>query len=266
VITASLSLAVRLIDTTTGRELSEADVRFIKDGNLMHPIKKGISTYVFVNMGREDFLMQISARGFEDSDVSVRYELLDHRLPVLDVFLMPSEKNHVGGQVLQICGTLSELEFIEAIYLSRPIGLFHSFTEKKENYRMNVLPILAGGRVALDSMAYALLSKNQERYEVFRVIEFETPSCVRIREPLKEEHELNDRIFRIIYGRAGPDGSFRLKIRDDASGLPYLLHFKSGENEYFRPVDFKHESGEIDLLKGATKVESSIGKDEEENE
>ena len=251
VITAKLSLAMRLIDTTTGKELTETNVRIYKDGNMLRPIKKGEAVYVFVNEGKEDSLMQIKAYGYDDQDVKVTYETLDPRLPMIDVFLMPSEKNRVGGSVLEIHGTLSGLEFIEAINLNRPVGLFHSVQEKREVVRMNLLPLTAGGGVKLDNITYALLSETKERYDCFNFIEQDAPLSVVLDGPIKAEHKLNDGIFRIIYGRAGPDGRFSLKVRDDSSSLPHLIHFKVGEDEYFKLLDFHNAKKKINLLDGA---------------
>ena len=265
-ITAKLSLAVRLLDTTNGKEISEPTVRFAIDGKQAAPLKKGEGVYVFVNLGREDFLMNVCVRGYDDTDVNVICEKLDPKLPMMDIFLMPSEKNRIGGSVLKICGTLSNLEYIEAVNLDRPIGLFHSTQAKKEVHSMNLLPVRAGGGCMLDAISYAVASETCERYDVFEVRQQNAPLSVILKEPLAEEHKLNDKIFRIVYGRAGPDGQFVLKVRDDSSSLPYLLHFKAGENEYFRKIDFSEEKGEIDLLKDAVKQEPVTGKEESKDE
>ncbi len=264
VITAKLSMAARLIDTTTGREVSETDIRFVVDGNYFVPMKKGEGLYIFVNLGREEFLMQINARGYDPMDIKIDSKMLDPKLPMIDIFLMPSEKNRIGGSVLEISGTLSSLEYIEAIGLDRPISLFHSIQKKKEIYRMNLLPLRPGGGCMLDSIAYALLSETEERYDVFEVKEQDSQLSIILKDPILEEHKLNDKIFRIVYGRAGPKGKFCLKVRDDAQSLPYLVHFKKGKFEYFRKIDFHLENGEVDLLKGAFKQKPLTVKEEGE--
>ena len=84
------------------------------------------------------------------------------------------------------------------------------------------------------------------------------------------EHKLNDKIYRIIYGRASPSGAFILRVRDDAGSLPYLIHFKADDKEYFRKLDFHLNHGIVDLLDGATLVndlEDTVEtKEEEEKE
>lgn len=255
VITAKLSLAVRLLDTTTGREVTEPDIHFSVDGNTVIPLRKDEGMYVFVNMGKEDFLMHIDVRGYDSIDEQVIRNELDPKLPIMDIFLMPSEKNRIGGEVLTATGTLSELEYIEGIYLNHPIALFHSALDKKEIHKINLLSMTAGGGVNLDKLRYALLDEDGQRYDTFNTLEQDTPTSVMIDGPLTREHKLNDKIYRIIYGRAGPDGKFVLKVRDEAGELPYLIHFGVSGKEYFRKLDFHQETGEIDLLNGAALVE-----------
>ena len=263
VITAKLSLALRLVDTTTGKELEGTGISFFLDGKRTQPIKKGGATFVFVNLGREDFLMQIDAPGYDRADVKVIGTELDPKLPIIDVFLMPSEKNRIGGDVLEICGTLSRLEYIEAIRLDRPIAKFQSTQDKKDVHKMNLQPLQTGGGVILDTMAYALLSEDETRYDIFEVKKQDAPLSIILKEPLTAEHVLNDRIYRIIYGRAGPKGRFCLKVRDDGSTFSYLVHFKAGAYEYFRKVDFSDERGEIDLKEGAVKQKVTTKKEED---
>lgn len=266
VIRATLSVVLHLVDTTIGRDVEETDVVFSKENVTLHPIYKGDGFWAFVGLGEEDFLMHIKARGFDETDIGISYGTLDPKLPVMDIFLMPSEKNHTGGRVLEIYGTLPKLEHIEAVYLKKPICGFGSFAEKRGKNILNLLPRTAGGRINLECMKYALLSETKERYEVFEVLSTETQTSVTIRAPVDPGHKVNEMIYRIIYGRAGPQGEYSLKVRDDSDELPYLIHFRTGDGEYFRPLDFHLEHGETDLLNGAFKVDPSMGKEEKENE
>lgn len=265
VISAKLTLAVRLLDTTTGREIAEPDAHFLIDGNAFNPMKKGDGVYVFVNASKEDFLMQIDVRGYDTTVFTVPIMKLDPKLPMLDIFLMPSEKNRVYGEVLKVYGTLSNLEFIEAINLNRPLGLFHSSQDRKEVHKISLLPMTAGGGVYLDNIQYALLSQDDETYDTFKVLEQDTTTTVIVEEALRNEHKLNDRIFRINYGKVEPDGTFVLKVRDDANSLPHLIRFGRDGKEYFRKVDIHLESGETDLLEGAVELKPKEKEEEGEN-
>jgi len=254
VIKARLLLAIRLIDTTTGREIEESDVHFGTKDEELKPMNKGEGFWVFTGDNREDFSMYIKARGYDDADLDVRFDTLDPKLPMCDVFLMPSEKNRVGGTVAKIHGTLSNLKSIEAVAVERPICFYHEMSEKKGVVKLSLLPKAPGGRVVIENMRYALMYEDGTRYEAFEVTDSSNPSAVVLKDPLLGEHKANEKVFRIIYGRAGPKGAFSLKVRDDSDHLPHLIHFVAGKYEYFRPIDFHLETGEIDLLEGALKV------------
>ena len=131
---------------------------------------------------------------------------------------------------------------------------------------MNLLPMTLAGGVALDPMAYAMLSNDRMRYEVFTVQEQDDATSVMLKTQLKFTHEFNEKIFRIIYGRAGPEGDFILKVRDDEDVLQYLLYFRAGGREFIRPIDFHLENGEIDLREGATEIVTLEGKEDVKDE
>ncbi|MBO4457631.1 MAG: hypothetical protein J5802_07920 [Butyrivibrio sp.] len=266
VISAKLTLAVRLVDTTTGAELTETDIRFYFNEERVYPMREGTGTYIFINMGKEDFLMRICACGYDDVELDINFDTLDPKLPFKDIFLMPSEKNIIGGAVIKISGNLPGLEFIEAIDLSHPIAVFQGMTTGKDIPMMNLLPMTLAGGVALDPVAYAMLSNDRLRYEVFTVQEQADVTSVMLKTQLKFKHEFNEKIFRIIYGRAGPEGDFILKVRDDEDVHDYLLFFRAGGREYIRPIDFHLETGEIDLTKGSKEQVTLEGKEEVKDE
>ena len=261
VIRARLSLAIRLIDTTTGRVIEETDIRFNEGSQILKPINKGEGIWVFTGESRKDFSMHIAARDYDEADIDIRFETLNPKLPMCDVFLMPSEKNRKAGSVISIHGHLSKLESIEAVAIDRPICRYRETSEKRGVICMSLMPMTIGGRVVTENMRYALLSEDGSRYEVFEIIDQVNQTQVVLKDMLKGEHKINERVCRIIYGRAGPNDEVMLKVRDDGSNLPYLIHFTAGGNEYFRPIDFHYESGEIDLKDKAVMVKPITGKD-----
>jgi len=254
VIRARLMVALHLVDTTTGRDIEDTDVRFIRDGTLQRPMNKGNGIWVFTGDVREDFLMSVEVRGFDKEELSICYETLDPKLPILDVFLMPSENNRRGGEVVRIEGSLSGLRSIEAVPVTKPVCMFHEVNEKKGVVTMTLLPKIAGSKVELDNTRYAVIFEDEQRYEVFEVISTKSRTQVLLKEDLQNEHKTGEKIGRIVYGRAGPKGAFLLKVRDDGTSLPYILRFVTGRGEYFRPIDFGLEQGMIDLMDKAVKV------------
>ena len=121
VIRAKLDLLIRLYDTTTGATVDERNVLFMRDGVPVRPESRGAGVYVFINTGREDFLMQIDVYGYDRYRTVIRYEELDEGLPACYVFLMPSENTIRGRNTLSFSGTLPFLKSIEAVNLNRSL-------------------------------------------------------------------------------------------------------------------------------------------------
>ncbi|MCR4909352.1 MAG: hypothetical protein K5985_11035 [Lachnospiraceae bacterium] len=229
-----LDLLVRLYDTTTGAAVNENAIIFRKNDQIIRPEMRGIGTYVFINTGRENFLMHIKVNGFEEYETEVDYETLDSHLPALDVFLMPSENTFDGERFFSFSGTLPFLEAIEAVNLSRPVCMANSYDLKK-----NELSFFGvnGGRVRMDSVWYGLLRADKTGYEKLEVKANVTPSSVKLGNPLKEEVTSNLPVMRILIGRVGEDGTYLLRARNDGGGQVYLVRFIVDGREMFQTVD-----------------------------
>ncbi len=254
---ARLDLLVRLFDTTTGAAVNENTVIFRKNDQMIRPEMRGDSNYVFINTGREDFLMHIKANGFEEYETKVCYEALDSHLPALDVFLMPSENAFNGERFFSFSGTLPFLEAIEAVNLSRPVCTFNGYDAKK-----GVMSFFGenGGRVRMDSVWYGLLRADKTGYEKIEVTSNVTPSSVKLAEALKEEVTTNPPIMRIIFGRVGEDGTYLLRVQNDGGGQVYLVRYVVNGEELFQTVDMNAPEP---LKESGNKAGSEIEDDEE---
>ena len=267
VIRANLALAIRLVDTTTGRAMDGTDVRFMRNDLPVRPMYRGDATWVFVGPDRENFSLCVRARDYEDADVQICYEELDPKLPMCEVFLIPSEKNRRGSSVLGIYGTLPELKSIDAILLLRPVCMYRDCTEKKGVVRISLFPAAGATKVQIYEGSYALVAEDGQSYEKFTVVRQDTPASAILKAGLSRAYRADCRIYRPTFGRASPDGSFIFRGRDDGSTLPYLLRFEVGETTWFRTFDLQQEHGEIDLMAGAAQaVDPMTGKEGTQDE
>ena len=168
-----------------------------------------------------------------------------------DVFLIPSEKNRRGGEVLGVYGRLSGLVSIDAVILTRPLCMFRECTEKRGVHMMGIFPAVQGRKLSIEEGKYALLAEDMQSYEIFTVVRQEAPVTVVLKEALTRDYRADCRIYRPVYGRASPEGDFILRGRDDSDDLPFLIRYRTGEDTWFRKVDMHREKGEIDLTEGA---------------
>ena len=243
VIKAKLDLLVRLVDTTTGAAVDERNVLFVRDERQVRPEDRGNGNYVFINTGREDFLMRIKVTGFEEYVTRIRYEELDPNIPECVAFLIPSEKAKRGEGLFSLSGNLPFLEALEAINLSRLVCTANEYNKKK--VLLNVFSS-AGAWVTMENKYYALLQPDKQSYEKIEVLGNEGPQDIRLKSPLEEEFTSNLPIMRIIFGSANENGDYLLRVRDDGGDQTYLVRYVVNGEVRFQVVDF-YEGGEQEL-------------------
>ena len=229
-----LDLVLQLVDTTTGNAVGEQDVRFFIEGSQCWPIPRGGGNFVFINTGRSDCTLTLKVFGYEDALVKVHYEKLDQVVPLLQVFLIPSEKLAKGERLCSLTGTLQGLEEIEAVSLAQSNICFSDFNERKCLMKL----FLAKGRLSMENVHYGLISGDRASYEHFAVASEVPPDTVKLREPLTETFPVNSPISRVIFGNVSPDGSYLLRVRDNAEGLNYLVRYQVNGDVRFQTVDF----------------------------
>ena len=235
VIRAKLDLLVRLFDTTTGATVDERNVLFMRDGVPVRPESRGAGAYVFINTGREDFLMRIEVYGYDEYETSVRYEELDDGLPVCYVFLMPSENTLRGRNTLSFSGTLPFLKKIEAVNPNKSICVTGD-----RNARTGEISVFhpSGGAIELDEVVYGLLSADKQSYERIEIEKMVSPKLIRLKRPLEGAFAPNLPIARIIYGVVQEDGKYTLRVQDEGENTRYLVRYEVGEEVRFQLVDF----------------------------
>ena len=231
-----LDLVLQLVDSTTGNSVGDQDVRFFIEGKQCWPIPRGGGNFVFINTGRSDSTLTLKVFGYEDAVVNVQYEKLDNVVPLLQVFLIPSENLAKGECLCSLTGTLQGLEEIEAVSLAQSNICFSEFNERKCLMKL----FLAKGRLSMEHVHYGLISSDRTHYEHFAVAEEVPPDMVKLREPLTETFPVNSPISRVIFGNVSPDGSYLLRVRDSAELLNYLVRYRVNGEIRFQIVDFHH--------------------------
>ena len=262
VIKAKLDLLVRLVDTTTGATVDERNVLFMRDESQVRPDDRGSGTYVFINTGREDFLMRIKVSGYEEYVTRVRYEELDPNIPECIAFLIPSEKAKRGEGFFSLSGNLPFLEALEAVNLSRIACTANEYNKKK--LLLNVFSS-AGAWVTLENRDYGLLQPDKQSYEKIEVLGNEGPQYIRLKSPLEKEFTSNLPIMRIIFGNVNENGDYLLRVRDDGGDQTYLIRFVVNGEVKFQVVDF-YEGGELSVEKAFPTAEAVQEETEIEDE
>ncbi len=225
-----LDLLIRLIDTTTGLAVSSQSVVFKKDGKVLPVRQKGEGNYIFIDIGRENSFMELSAYGYDPQVITLDYETLDPNLPSIDVFLIPSENT---PQVRSLTGKVRGLTSVEAVQLGKPVCSISEF-EPKDNRMTLFLP---NKRMNMEDGHYGLLHE-EKGYEHFVVKEQRSPVSVILTEPLAEEFAVNSPIAQVVFGHVDEKGNYTLRVLDSAEHPKYLVRFTTADGDRYKVYDF----------------------------
>ncbi|MCD8067639.1 MAG: hypothetical protein LUE87_01850, partial [Lachnospiraceae bacterium] len=91
---------------------------------------------------------------------------------------------------------------------------------------------------------YGLIHADRQNYEPFEVVKELPDGSVKISKPLAEPFSANSPIARIVFGMAGEQGDYVLRVRDDAETLIYMIRYVVRGAAKFRTVDM-HRAEEL---------------------
>lgn len=233
VIRHQIALVIRLMDTTTGDAVPETRVQMFRDGKPVKPLPKGDGIYVLLDEERKDFCLRVNIYGYEDESLQVQYSELDSKMPITEVFLMPKEGLTAGEDILTLRGCLPGIEGIEAVSLKENDCFIRDFDRQEQ-----ILYLYNPHARKIKDVHYGILNAERQAYEHIRVVQEISDYNVKIGAVLQEPYKLNCPIMRIVFGRTGADGSYMLRVRDDAKELLYLVKYWIKGKEKYQTVDF----------------------------
>lgn len=236
-----LDLVLQLIDTTTGREVLEGNIKMFRNGIQFLPIGKGAGRFLCINMGREDFELQINVYGYESSTVSVRFSQLEREIPMKEVFLIPDGTVQKGAELQVLTGKLQGITSIEAIEMGRADLYIKDYDSKGK------MTIFNPHNLQLQNVHYGLLHSKSNSYENFTIKKIINMSEVVINSDFSGIFQENNAIKRIIFGIVWEDGRYLLKGRKTRDEKEYLVKFCVKGKYYFQKLRSK-EDGMIQNL------------------
>lgn len=232
-----LDLALRLLDSVDGRAIQERSIQFSSLPQGKNPIPKGGGLYLFLNMEREDFDMEIRVYGYEPRTVRISYPDQEEQLPIREVYLVPLD-NPTLENVLTLRGNLSGIEEIEAVSLMDASCCIKEFDARKR-----IMTVLNQRNVAFRQVHYGLINRERTAYEHFEIEQEISNQEFKCRKKLEKEFQINQPIVRVIFGQINEQGDYVLKVRNEEYAQ-YLVRFVVNGNEFFQKVDF-HKEGNI---------------------
>lgn len=246
VILYQLDLLIRLIDTTSGMQITERKITLYNNGNQVDFLYKGEGLCALINIGRKPFALKAQVNGFEDRTVWVDYQTLDMRLPVLEIPMIPRNSRPESGRLYTVKGCLKGITALEGISCN------HCFFRINHIDEDNQMTIFNPHNKRMNLSHYGLFHQRQGTFEPFTVISQISPDTVKIKHPIKGSFEINEPIMPLIFGMVKDDGSYIFRARTEAESQSFILRYVTEEKERFCRLDFKCQgkSEWIGLLEG----------------
>lgn len=233
-ISYQLDLVIAMVDATTGKDVTERNVTFYKNGEVLKPLPRGGSTYILLNNGREDFDLVTKARGYHDTITRIRYETMNEREPLAIVFLIPDQKMSQNISFCEVTGRIPKLSAIEAIGLGKPRCCINEYNVRRQE--MTVFQ-MEGSRY-LEDVHYGILHAQEDTFEHIEIESNLDVNKMRLKYPLKEPFEVNAPICRIVFGNVEDDGTYRIAMRRESPETPAILRYQKNGDWYYLKCDF----------------------------
>jgi hypothetical protein len=222
----TLDLAVRLTDTATGKIITAQTETCVNNKIVLHQISTD-GELLFVNTGREDFKLDINAKGYEPIGIDVKYEDLNEGLPYIDLHLIPGEKQ----PCFTLKGKLKGITELDAVKISQNPCIIKEFDSRKR-----ILTVFNPYALMFDRLYYAALNTTDEVYEPFVAIKQISDTEIKIEKPLEKPFEQLPVMYR-VKGRA-EQNEYLLRVSDDGSSTRWVIRFVTDKGEFFKTVDF----------------------------
>lgn len=234
VFTHRLDLALRLVDTTSGRNVPGRSISVFADDEPMHFAEKSDQVLVFQNLRKRKFRMKIVSPAFEAAEADVDLDAMGKGLPMLEIHMVPGEQYPGGTDFLTLRGTLPGIGELSAVRLGDNACLIREFDPRKR-----LVKIFNPHRLALDRVQYALVDPDRGVYEPFRILQLVDNQTLKVDRVLEMPFRNYFPITPEVFGKTWLDGSYCLRLRDEGRDARWLVRWTKDGESCFRTVDFR---------------------------
>lgn len=226
-------LVVRLIDTSTGREVGQADICFTRNGKTVFPMHRPDGKLVFLDFPQEGCSFAVKAGRFYPKTVELTPELLASPMPLAEIHLVPDRDYAARWPCGTVEGVWPGIEEIDAVRMTDAACLAQTYDERR-----GILNLFNPHHLALDRTYYAVVNPDDCRYEPIEVVERCSDQKFRLAAPLKQPFGNYFPVARRILGAVLPQDRYALRVPEDASDRRWLVRWRSDGKDFYQLVDF----------------------------
>ena len=228
-----LNLIIRLINSVTGQGIGDrrCTISFSED-IAYKPIAKGEGVYLFLNIEKTDFEMDIHVYGYESRKIKVLFEELNENMPIKEVYLLPKSLPGIDENYLTLRGKIPGIKEIEAISLTNNVCFF-----KEYDKRQIILKVFNQHNLRLDQVYYGIVDVNNLEYDCIEVKDDISTQEVRLKEPLEKDYTINQPIVRRIFGQINEMDDEYILVLPFGNSAIYLVRYLVDETVHFKKID-----------------------------
>ena len=228
VFTHRLDLALRLIDTTSGRNVRNPAVSI--DGTPVRFGAKGGGILIFQNLGSRQFRLQAAAPGFVKTAADVDLDALNSAYPLLELHMLPD----AGEEFFTLSGRLPGITALSAVRAGENTCLMREFDARKR-----LAKIFNPHRLAIDRLHYALVDPDKAIFEPFQVLRTVDDQTVKTDRVLEMPFRNYFPVSPVVLGRTESNGDYLLRVRDEGTQALWYVRWEAAGEVHFQTVDFR---------------------------
>lgn len=233
VFTYRLAFALRLVDTTTGKSITDFGTRILVDGTAEPFMQKG-GVLVFLELNKRHFQMEVCTAAYETVTMPVDLDTLDQKLPLLELHMIPSERHPGIMEMLSLKGKCPGLEELCAVRLEDNVCMIREMDPRKR-----LMKIFNPHRLSLDRVHYALMDPDEAVFESFRILSLERDQMAKIDHAIEMPFKNYFPVTPIVFGFVRPDGSYCLRVKDNMEQMRWLVRWTVEGKTSFQVLDFR---------------------------
>lgn len=228
-----LNLIIKLIDSVTGFCIDNARCKMQFSGNNnFNPIRKGEGVYLFLNIEKNDFEIDIHVYGYESRKINVIFDELSENMPIKEVYLLPKTSTGIDENYFTLRGKIPGISEIEAISLTDNVCFYKGFDKRK-----NILNVFNQHNLKMNDVYYGIVDMNNLEYDCIEVKENISTQELRLVKELEKEYTINQPIARRIFGQTNKEDNEYIIVLPYGKTTIYLVRYLVDDTVHFKKID-----------------------------
>lgn len=235
----NVSLVLALRNSWNDQLIKDSNFVFKIDGIKTAPIKKEAGYYVFTDVEKKEFELQIASRDFIEREISVKLDELQNLDYILELPLIPKYIRETPLNCANFYGKADPESMVAAIRDLPRAQL--KFVSAKDN----IIKVNNPMKLNIVGATLAVADTSKPRFEVFSVLKKHSFEEYVIDRVLTSGHKENELILKAYLGQANAIGDFNIFVNCQNEGIDFILSMFRNGKLVFNRVKLQKSSQQV---------------------